>query len=507
VTKATTINAGGQEFVSRGTASGSTINKGGLEVVASGGTASGTTIAGGKLDLQSGAVASGSITFAGLGTLVLEGALPAIPQTFSSPLVNVAAGDVIDLKGLAYSSAVKATVVGSTLSVTSGTVSETFNLQNFMGSGFIASSDGSGGTNLTAVVLPAIAGTHASTTADEATIQPFTGVTITDANPGGIDALTIQLSGGGGTLTGQGLTYNGNGTYVLTATTPSTLTAELDALAFTPTNTTPGSQATTTFTLTDVSNAGTTVTTATTSVTDTAVPSVTFDPTTAGFANADTPVLTGTVSANAKGVELYGNGENLGAATLNGNGTWTFKGNIGAGDFADLTAVAIDAAGHSSSAAARYELVTGVTGEPYRAIEYDYTPDGSYAYTEFGRNGGDLASAADNGDGTHTMEAYAGGQVLTSIYDDVMTGDGPSERFVFSPHFGQDEITDFNVAGAGHDVVDLSNTRFSSLVEVLQHTTMSFGSATIHLNPHDSITLDGVTKAQLKAHPHDFALA
>ena len=40
---------------------------------------------------------------------------------------------------------------------------------------------------------------------------------------------------------------------------------------------------------------------------------------------------------------------------------------------------------------------------------------------------------------------------------------------------------------------------------MLHHTAMSDGSAVIHLNRHDSITLDGITKAELKAHPKDFA--
>ena len=242
--------------------------------------------------------------------------------------------------------------------------------------------------------------------------------------------------------------------------------------------------------------------------------SVDFDATSAGFVNGRTPILTGTVTdpTGTAVVELYdgspaNGGTDLGAATVNGDGTWTFQGNIGAGDFANINAVATDAQGATASATAAYELVTGVTGQPYRAIEYDYTADGSYSYTEFSRNGSDLASSTDNGDNTHTAEAFVSGQVLSSIHDDVMTGDGYSERFVFYPHFGHDEIANLVVGGAGHDIVDLSNTHFTTLAEVLNHTTMGDGSATIHLNPHDSITLDGVTRAQIKSHAQDFALA
>ena len=228
--------------------------------------------------------------------------------------------------------------------------------------------------------------------------------------------------------------------------------------------------------------------------------------------NGETPILTGTVSAGATGVELYAGdpangGQDLGAATLNGDGTWTFQSSLGAGDYAGLTAVATNAQGTTASATAPYELVTGVTGAPYRAIEYDYSSNGSYGYTEYGRNGTPLVYALDNGDSTHTIFAMANHQTLASIGNDVMTGGGVSETFTFQPHAGHEEVTDFLAAGLGHDTLDLSATHLTTLAQVLQHTTMHAGSAVIHLNPQDTITLDGISKTQLKAHPHDFALA
>ncbi len=132
--------------------------------------------------------------------------------------------------------------------------------------------------------------------------------------------------------------------------------------------------------------------------------SVGFDPSTAGFINGRTPILTGTIAdpTGTASLELYdgdpaNGGTDLGAATINGDGTWTFQGNIGTGDFAAINAVATDAQGSTATATAPYELVTGVTGQPYRAIEYDYTADGSYSYTEYARNGGELASSIDTG--------------------------------------------------------------------------------------------------------------
>ena len=93
-------------------------------------------------------------------------------------------------------------------------------------------------------VAPTITGAAAGqTTNNEAVVHPFSGVTIGDANVGATETLTITLSGGGGTLTGTGLS-GGSGTYTLSGSA-ATVTSELDALSFTPTAGAPGSQTTT----------------------------------------------------------------------------------------------------------------------------------------------------------------------------------------------------------------------------------------------------------------------
>ena len=55
-------------------------------------------------------------------------------------------------------------------------------------------------------IAPRIAGTLANqTTTSEAPVHPFSGVTITDANSGATDVLTITVGGAGGALSGAGL--------------------------------------------------------------------------------------------------------------------------------------------------------------------------------------------------------------------------------------------------------------------------------------------------------------
>ena len=102
-----------------------------------------------------------------------------------------------------------------------------------------------------AITVPATAA--GQTTSSEQAIKPFLGLTVSDANGGGaIDTLTITLSGAGGTLTGSGLSV-WKGVYTLSGTAAA-LTANLDALVFTPNKGAPNSQTATTFTLTDMSS-------------------------------------------------------------------------------------------------------------------------------------------------------------------------------------------------------------------------------------------------------------
>ena len=143
--------------------------------------------------------------------------------------------------------------------------------------------------------LPVITGTVAGqTTTAEAPIKPFAKVSVADTNAGATDALTITLAGAGGTLTGTGLTGGNGGVYTLSAASPTTLTAELDALSFVAAGGSPGTTTTTTFTLVDASSAGTNASDNTTTVTDKAAPApVTPTP----------PVITGTVAGQTTTAE------------------------------------------------------------------------------------------------------------------------------------------------------------------------------------------------------------
>ena len=114
---------------------------------------------------------------------------------------------------------------------------------------------------------PVISGTVAGqSTPSGQTDTPFSSVTITDPNTLTTDSLSIQITGGGGTLADgagfSGLTESPAGVYLL-AGTAAAITSELDALVFTPS----AFSATTTLTLTDTTSRGTSKSNAKTTVT------------------------------------------------------------------------------------------------------------------------------------------------------------------------------------------------------------------------------------------------
>ncbi len=93
---------------------------------------------------------------------------------------------------------------------------------------------------------------------------------------------------------------------------------------------------------------------------------------------------------------------------------------------------------------------------------------------------------------------------MNSIGNDLFANDAPKTHFVFSKGFGHDTIEDFKVAGAGHDTLVLPSFDMGHLAQIIAGAHTVHGDTTIQVDKTDTITLVGVTKAELKSHPNDF---
>ncbi|WP_166455021.1 Ig-like domain-containing protein [Duganella alba] len=130
---------------------------------------------------------------------------------------------------------------------------------------------------------PTITGAATAGVGDNATIKPFSSVTVADVNGDNV-SMTISFNAANGALSGAGLSGS-NGSYTLSAATPAALTAALKALTFTPTanQAAVGVNINTTFTLVATDANGASVTNTSTVITATSI--------------NDAPILTGTAAA------------------------------------------------------------------------------------------------------------------------------------------------------------------------------------------------------------------
>lgn len=476
----TTLNGGTLDVLNQGTANASTIHRGATELVEAGGIAGATTIAGGTLDLKAGAMSDDAITFSGQGTLEIEQKLVSGASTFASQIKGILLGDQIDLSGLSYASGATATVSGSKLTVSNGAASEIFTLADTSVTTFGITKDGTGGILLTAAALPAIAGAASGqTTSNEAAINPFATVAITDPNAAATDSLIITLTGAAGILSGAGLMSLGNGTYELAATSADKLTAELHGLTFVSSPHGDGS-ATTTFTLSDTSSVGLTVSDDHTSVIDTHQPGPTIiNGPASGYATIQGTTGNDIVHAYGMFNIIHGNG---------GNDT-IYSGLYGTVDVSsgDST-VYLEGFGNRATGDDGNMTVMGSTGATMITLGNgnDTIDAGGYGNIIALGNGknlvhpGDGASTttAGNGDDQVVLSGF-GNTVIVGNGNDLVTGGG-----------GANSVT----LGDGNNTVNLGGMVNQITVGSGTNTIMAGDGAdnVVAGAGHDTITLGGV---------------
>jgi hypothetical protein len=267
----------------------------------------------------------------------------------------------------------------------------------------------------------------------------------------------------------------------------------------------------------------------------------------------DDLLLKGTAEANSK-VAIFDNGKQIGATHAGNTGTWSFDTGHIAGGAHSFTSKATDLAGNTSPASSADAVVvtssvshtssaapikyTGLHGdvlnghvnltgsaEPGSLIKFYDNGNlmGSTLTKSYG--GWSFTSSTPLSDRVHTITAQefdGGGKVLgtsagaivvgsssretlkSTAGDDILSGHGGSDTFVFAAHFGRDVIKDFAATGPAHDVVQFSSSVFSDFASVLSHASQQGNDVVISAGA-DSLTLKWTKLGALNSHDFHFA--
>jgi hypothetical protein len=180
--------------------------------------------------------------------------------------------------------------------------------------------------------------------------------------------------------------------------------------------------------------------------------------------NKGLTTLSGMSEPDSK-VSVFDGSKLLGTVTADGSGNWSLQTKISGGTH-QFTEIATDLAGNTGASAAVTYYATG---------EHK------------------------------TLTGGSGYDFLIAGHNDTLTGGAGNDTFVFNANFGNHVVVnDFDV---NHDILAFSHTLFSSIdpfAQILSLTHDTTAGAVIAVDAHDSITLLGVTVAQLSAHPADF---
>jgi hypothetical protein len=133
---------------------------------------------------------------------------------------------------------------------------------------------------------------------------------------------------------------------------------------------------------------------------------------------------------------------------------------------------------------------------------------GTHQFTETstdlaGNTGNSAGVTVYNPGGTKTLTAGSGNDFLIAGKNDTLIGGAGSDTFVFNQGFGKETVADFN---PNQDQLAFNHALFAqdTAAFVLSQTHDTSFGAEIVVDSHDTITLPGVTTAQLAAHPSDF---
>jgi Ca2+-binding RTX toxin-like protein len=173
--------------------------------------------------------------------------------------------------------------------------------------------------------------------------------------------------------------------------------------------------------------------------------------------------LSGTAEANSS-VSVLDGTNLIGTVAAASDGTWTLQANVKGNVVHSFTETSIDVAGTSVSSVG----------------------DTLYAHNA-----------------SKPLTGGTGNDVLIGAPNDILTGGAGRDTFVFNPKFGKEVVTDFNVS---QDILAFDHMLFANATaaQVLSQTHDSSKGAVIVVDAHETITLTGVSVAELQGHWSDF---
>ena len=185
-------------------------------------------------------------------------------------------------------------------------------------------------------------------------------------------------------------------------------------------------------------------------------------------------------------VEIISGNDDVGSATVNPDGSWIFD------DHLDGLQVPVALVTDGKGVQTKIDPKLNLMPDSPQLSQFtsESISDNGGTIDVFGPRGRLLYDASVNED--------------TAVF--LITGHG--SQVPFSPFAtAKSTIANFHPGGPAHDTLDLSITQIQDSADLLRHTSMFEGSATIHLDTFATLTLQGVTKAQIAHNPGDFTFA
>jgi VCBS repeat-containing protein len=116
-------------------------------------------------------------------------------------------------------------------------------------------------------------------------------------------------------------------------------------------------------------------------------------------------------------------------------------------------------------------------------------------------SGGNRPDVLDGSAGNVVQTGGNGADVLIGGDGNTLTGGHGPDTFLFRPEFGVNLVTDFNVKT---DAIQFDASIFATSADLFANTSDSGAGAIVHDGSGNTVTLSGVTLAQMQAHANSF---